>query len=90
MKKPELLKRVSKAVNIKEEEVTVVFDAVVEEIIKALKAGEEIKIHNFGRFETREYGKRKCYNPISKELITLEPSVQPAFVPSGKFREKIK
>ena len=90
MKKSDLIANVSRRVNKRESDVAIVFEAIFDEIAKSLKDGEEIKIHGFGKFETRKYGKRKCYNPITKELITLEPSVQPAFIPSGKFREKIK
>ena len=36
-------------------------------------------MHGFGKFSARKYGVRKCYNPVTKELITLNPSIQPAF-----------
>ena len=90
MKKSDLIVAVAEKLNIKEGEVTLILDAIVEEIAERLRNGESVKIHGFGKFETRAYGKRSCYNPQTGKIITLAESIQPAFIPGGKFRLKIK
>ena len=46
---------------------------------RSFENGEHVSLHGFGKFSARKYGVRKCYNPVTKELITLNPSIQPAF-----------
>ena len=90
MKKSELIREIAKQTQIKEDDIQLVMDTLVAQITAKLKAKEEVKIHGFGKFKARKYGKRKCYNPQDGKLMTLPASVQPAFIPSGKFRELIK
>lgn len=90
MKKSELIAKISKEVGESENQVVTIVEAFIYEIANQLKEGNEVKIHGFGKFEARAYGERKCYNPQNGELITLPASTQPAFIPSGKFRELIK
>ena len=89
MKKKELAEKVSLATGYKESEVEEILESVFDEIANSLKKGEEVKIFGFGKFISRSYGERKCYNPITGELIKLSPSVQPAFIAGPKLREKI-
>ena len=90
MKKSDLINVVAERLNEKEENVTLVLETIVEEIASRLRDGEDVKIHGFGKFEARAYGKRNCYNPQTGEIIILPESVQPAFVPGGKFRLMIQ
>ena len=89
MKKKELANAISKKTSLGEAEILEIIELACEEITEALKNGEEVKLFGFGKFVTRPYGERKCYNPITGEIITLSPSVQPAFMPGPKLREEI-
>ncbi len=90
MKKSDLINVVAARLNEKEENVALMLETMVEEIGNRLRNGEVVKIHGFGKFEARPYGKRNCYNPQTGKIIILPESVQPAFVPGGKFRLMLK
>lgn len=89
MKKKELAAVISSKTSFSETEILEIFEVAIEEITEALKNGEEVKLFGFGKFVARTYGERNCYNPITGKMITLKASVQPAFVPGPKLREKI-
>ena len=89
MKRSELIAEVAKETDCNVGVVEKVFNAITEEIIKVLKNKEDVKIHGFGNFVARQYKERKCYNPITGEIQMLPPSLQPAFIPGNRFREKI-
>lgn len=89
MNKKELAEIISKKASFKEKDVSKIIDMVFDEIVDSVKEGKEVKIFGFGKFLGRLYGERKCYNPLTGEYIKLSPSIQPAFVPGPKFRNKI-
>ena len=89
MKKSVLIKRLEETTGYDEKVVERIINAFTKEITDLLKKGESVSIHGFGKFSPRKYGERKCYNPITKELITLQPSVQPAFTAGPKLRQQL-
>lgn len=89
MKRSDLIAKVSKSTNYDGVVVDAILRGVADEIINSLKKGESVGIHGFGKFVPRSYGARKCYNPITKTMEMLEPSVQPAFIPGPKFRKEL-
>lgn len=89
MKKSDLTAEIVKQTNCKEEDIAAIIEAMLAVITESLKKGEKVSIHGFGKFVPRKYGKRKCYNPRTSELITLQPSVQPAFVAGPKLRAEL-
>lgn len=89
MNKKELAKKISAKTNYSKDDVLTILDVFCDEIAETIKNGDEVKLFGFGKFLARSYGARKCYNPVTGELINLSPSVQPAFVPGPKLREKI-
>ena len=90
MKKSDLINAVVEKLNEDEENVTLFLETMIDEIANRLREGEDVKIYGFGKFEARPYGKRNCYNPQTGEVIILPESVQPAFIPGGKFRLRIQ
>lgn len=89
MKKKELIEIISNKTGFSKQEITTILDAAVDETVEALRDGKELKIFGFGKFITRSYGARKCFNPITGKEIILKPSIQPAFVPGTKLREQL-
>ena len=90
MRKSDLINAVAEKLNEDEENITMFLETMIDEIADRLREGETVKIHGFGKFEPRPYGKRNCYNPQTGKLIVLPESIQPAFVPGGKFRLRIQ
>lgn len=89
MKRSELIFKVSKNTNYDIAVVENVLSGITDEIICSLKKGDAVGIHGFGKFVSRTYGARKCYNPITGKIEMLEPSIQPAFIAGPKFRKEI-
>lgn len=90
MNKKELINVLAERLNRNTEDVAKLLNVVIDNIADSLKTGETVKMHGFGKFITRTYGTRKCYNPVTGEEIEISPSIQPAFIPSAKFRARIK
>lgn len=89
MKRCDLVVKVSKNTNYNVEIVDTILKGITDEIISLLKKSEPVSIHGLGKFVARSYGRRKCYNPITKSIEMLEPSIQPAFIAGPKFRKEI-
>lgn len=89
MKKHELIAKASERCGVKKEIAEVLIEAVFEEITESMMRGEEVAIHGFGKFFTRPYNERKCYNPISGEIAVLKPSIVPVFKAGPNLRKKI-
>lgn len=89
MNKNELSKIIAQRTDTSADVVLEILNAMTEEIALAMKNGDEVKLFGFGKFQARTYKERKCYNPQTGKLITLKPSVQPAFIPGPKLREEL-
>ena len=89
MTQSEIIKNIANETEIDAEVVEKIMKTLWNVVGECLKNNTEVKFHGFGKFIPRPYGQRNCYNPITKEMMVLPPSVQPAFIPGPKFREKI-
>lgn len=89
MLKKELVKKICARTSLEEGDVSHILDVMLDEITESLKSGEEIKLFGFGKFTTRKYGERKCYNPVTGDIINLKSSVQPAFTAGPKLRSEL-
>ena len=89
MKRSELVANVSKRTDYDDIIVDDILRGIFAEITESLSNNESVSIHGFGKFVARPYGAWKCYNPISKNIEILEPSVQPAFIPGPKLRKEL-
>ncbi|HEU5049890.1 MAG TPA: HU family DNA-binding protein [Gemmatimonadales bacterium] len=54
-----------------------------------LKRGGRVQISGFGNFETRKRAARKGRNPATSEVITIKPSVVPAFRPGKALKDTV-
>ena len=89
MKKSELIKKVAVDTEFDEESVEKILNSVLSIIAKTLKEKESVSVHGFGKFFTRHYSTRRCYNVKTGEMIEIKPSLQPAFSPGPKLRKTL-
>ncbi len=89
MTQSEIIAEIAKETNFDKECVEKIIRALWKVITDKLKNNIEVKFHGFGKFIARPYGKRNCYNPMTKGMMVLKPSVQPAFIPGPTLREKL-
>lgn len=87
--KKDLVEVVAKKCSADEKITKEIIDELFNEITECLVNGEVVSIHGFGKFMARPYGVRKCYNPITGEMMELKPSIAPAFNAGGKLRERL-
>lgn len=85
LKKKELVRRVARDIGEVQGYVANILDTAFEEIIKILQEGEDLYIHDFGKFTVRTTGESKRVTPTGKEVSVPERK-RPAF----KFFDSVK
>lgn len=58
-------------------------------IATELKRGGRVQISGFGNFESRKRAARKGRNPATNEVISIKPSVVPAFRPGKALKDVV-
>lgn len=86
MNKGEFVKAVAETANCTQKDAGIVFDAVIETIVKALKEGEKIQIAGFGTFEIVEKAEATKINPLTKQKVKVAACKTPKF----KFGKSFK
>lgn len=71
MIKSEFAEKVAEKVEMSKAQAAVVTDAVLDTIVEALKAGEEIRFLGFGTFKVDTVPARKARNPRTGETLNL-------------------
>lgn len=72
MTKSEFAKKVKSALNLKDEkDAKNVIDKVANVMLEALKAGDEVKLGELGKFMVIERAARKCRNPQTGEVMEV-------------------
>ena len=88
MNKTELIKAIAAKAEISQKDAAASFDAFVEVIADALKAGDKVAIANFGSYELKAKAARQGFNPITKKAITIPASKAPAFKFGKAFKDR--
>lgn len=90
MNKTDLVAEVASKSGLSKKDADSAVTAFTDVIIEQLKNGEKVQIVGFGTFEPRTRAARKGVNPQTKEEITIEASVVPAFKAGKAFKDAIK
>ena len=89
MNKAELIAKISEA-GLKKADAEKAFNATIDAITGALKAGDKVSIMGFGSFEVRERAARTGRNPQTKAEIKIPASKSPVFKAGKAFKDAIK
>ena len=84
MNKTELIAAVAEASGKSKADVKDVLDALTAQIVKTVKAGDEISLVGFGTFKS---AKREA--PATGATIQIPASVQPKFVAGKQFKDAL-
>lgn len=90
MTKTDLVSAVAKKAGVTKKDAGAVLDALIEEIIVAVKKGDRVQLVGFGTFELRERAARTGLNPQTKEQIEIPTSQAPAFKAGKAFKDAVK
>ena len=90
MNKVELIKEISDRVGFTQKDCAAVVEEFFNVVVETLKAGEEIVITGFGKFEAKQRPARKGTNPKTGEVINIPASKAPAFKAGKAFKDGIQ
>ena len=77
MNKTEFIRAISDKAGITQKDIGVVYDATVEVITEALKAGEKIQLVGVGTIELKKVEAKTGINPRTKETVNIPASNKP-------------
>lgn len=90
MTKTDLVSAVAEKAGVTKKDAGAILDALIEEIIGAVKKGDRVQLVGFGTFELRERAARTGLNPQTKEQIEIPASKAPAFKAGKAFKDAVK
>ena len=89
MTKADLIKEVSRVVEIPRREAEDVVETVLRSMMQALRAGDKVEIRGFGRFDSHQRAGRIGRNPKTGETVEVPDKRIPFFKPAKAVRELI-
>lgn len=89
MNKTELIDGVAAAADLSKAEAGRAVDAVIAEVTKALKKGDQVTLVGFGTFKVGKRAERTGRNPKTKETITIPASNNPAFKAGKALKDAV-
>lgn len=89
MNKTELVKVVAEKADLTQAVAADAVNAVVDAIVEALAAGEEVAVLGFGTFKVADRAARTARNPQTGEEVEVAASKSVAFKVSKALKEKL-
>ena len=77
MNKGELIKVMAEKAGFTNKDATAAYDAFVEAVTEALKAGDKVQLVGFGTFEVKEVAAKTGINPQTKEKVEIAACKKP-------------
>lgn len=90
MNKTELIAAVAMKSGISKKDAATAMDAMISEIVAAVKKGDKVQLVGFGTFEARKRTARNGINPQTKKQIKIAASTIPAFKAGKSFKDAVK
>ncbi|MCI0605260.1 HU family DNA-binding protein [bacterium] len=89
MTKGELIKIVADKAGIPNRTATLAFEAITDEITKALSKGKRVALVRFGSFSVSKRAARMGRNPLTKQEIRIPTKKVPRFKPSRELKKRV-
>lgn len=89
MNKSDLAVAIAKEFDLAKNKAAQIVDAVLENITKALKKGDDAAFIGFGTFSVKKRAARKGKNPATGETIKIAAKKVPHFKAGAKLKEAI-
>ena len=93
MNKSEMLKKLKfryARYGVQKQDVEAIFNGTIDIILECLKKGDDVSIHQLGKFTVECRTARKGRNPRTGEAIEIPAQRVVKFVPSKTLREMVK
>ena len=86
----ELTEEVHQVIGLPLKESDIVVCAILDSMVRALRAGDKVEIRGFGTFNTRQRGGRTGRNPKTGARVDVPPKRIPFFKASKELRELVE
>ena len=77
MNKGELIKAMAKKEDFTEKDATIAYNAFIETITEAMKAGDKVSLVGFGTFEVKDVPAKTGINPQTKAKVDIPACKKP-------------
>jgi len=89
MNKTELITAIAEASGLTKKDAERALNATVDQITKALAAGDRIQLTGLGIFETKKREARTGRNPLNGQTITIPAATLPNFKASKALKDAV-
>jgi DNA-binding protein HU-beta len=89
MNKAELIEAMADSADISKAAAGRAFDGMVEAIVNAMNAGEQVSLIGFGTFSVRERAAREGRNPQTGQTIQIKASRTPSFKAGKALKDAV-
>jgi DNA-binding protein HU-beta len=90
MKKADMVERVSAQTGLKRRDVLMTLEVFFRQVKTAIKEGDQVHLHGFGRFTAKKRAAKKGRIFNSSETISIPEHHVPFFKPSDAFLKQVK
>ncbi|MBQ3220724.1 MAG: HU family DNA-binding protein [Clostridia bacterium] len=77
MNKGEFIKAMAEKAGFSQKDAAIAYDAFIDTVTEALKAGEKVQLVGFGSFEVKDVAAKTGINPRTGESVAIEASKKP-------------
>ena len=90
MNKAQLIEKIASETNISKAQAEAILDCTVENIKKAVKKGDDVKLVGFGTFTKAKRKARMGRNPQTGKAIKIPAMSYPKFRPGSEFKDIVR
>jgi DNA-binding protein HU-beta len=90
LNKAELVRRVARDTGVTNADVARVLDAVLAQVTRALRRGDEVKLVDFGTFQVGHRRARAAHNPWTGAAMRVPARKWPRFSPGKRLKSLIR
>ena len=90
MNKAQLIEKIAEDTKISKAQAELILDCYVDNIKKAVKKGDDVKLVGFGTFTKAKRKARTGRNPQTGKAIKIPASWAPKFRPGAEFKMMVK
>ncbi|TVV76465.1 HU family DNA-binding protein [Sphingomonas solaris] len=89
MNSSQLTDRIASSHGLGKPEAKKIIESVLDAIIEAAMAGEEVSLHGFGKFKVKATAAREGRNPATGAVMTIKAGKKLAFVPGKTLKDRL-
>ena len=89
MNKGELIKAIADKAGFTQKDATAAYDAFIEAVTEALKAGEKVQLIGFGSIEVKEVAAKTARNPKTNEPVEIPACKKPVMKFGKSFKAEL-